>query len=99
MTCKGSLLDERQAASFRAYLAQRGITVPGTGTFTPGQLAELMQMLNQLPPPPEDPVTATPMFSAAVGLHELFRVLTAAGFTEDQALKYLAHVSQGGPSS
>jgi hypothetical protein len=89
-------LDERQAASLRAYLAQRGISVPGTGGFTPDQMAALMQMLTQPPPPSEDAATATPMFAAAVGVHELFKVLTAAGFTEDQALKYLAYAATSG---
>lgn len=34
--------------------------------------------------------------SAAVSMHELFTQLMAAGFTEDQALKYLAYVTHGG---
>lgn len=91
-------MDDRQAASFRAYLAQRGITVPGDGGLNPEQLSALMQMLTQPLPMAED-ITSTPMFSAAVGVHELFRVLTAAGFTEDQALKYLAYASKPGPGA
>ena len=103
-------MDERQTANFRAYLAQMGIRGAGGETLTAEQAAELLRMLSRPRNAPQpggdstftaaDPdVASTPMFAAAVGFHEFFRVLTAAGFTEDQALKYMAYASQGGGSA
>jgi len=90
-------MDDRQAASFGAYLARMGIQGPGGERLTPEQAAELVQALAASRVPRADPdITGSPMFAAAVGFHEFFRVLTAAGFTEDQALRYMAYVSQAG---
>jgi hypothetical protein len=40
---------------------------------------------------PTSPLTEAA--AAFVGIHELFKTLMAAGFTENQALKYLAYTT------
>lgn len=42
---------------------------------------------------PADP--RTPLVVAAIGLHEVFTSYLAAGFTENQALTIIAHMTRG----
>jgi hypothetical protein len=88
-------VDDRQAA-FRAYLSQLGVRGPSGESLTAEQVAELIHSLTaaRATRPVDADITGNPMFAAAVGFHEFFKVLTAAGFTEDQALRYLAYASQ-----
>jgi hypothetical protein len=87
-------VDEKQAANFRAYLASRGITVPAEGEIDLGSMVSEVMSLLATPRRAEPDMVNSPLYASAVGFHEFFRALTAAGFTEDQALKYMAWASQ-----
>ena len=87
---------------FAAYLRRLGFTAGSDGEpLTEEDAAGYLRALGAarpqafrppagapVPPRPE-PDLSSPLHEAAVSLHEAFTALVAAGFTEDQALKYL----------
>jgi hypothetical protein len=92
-------VDDAQAARFREVMARMGLRGPGGMDLTPDQALEIKRLL-AMPlqaAQPDPDLGNSPLFAAAVGMHEFFRNLVAAGFTEDQALKYLSMLGQRPP--
>lgn len=50
----------------------------------------LEDMVKPQPTPPPEPIS--PLVEGAIGMVEMFRSHVRAGFTEDQALKFLAYL-------
>jgi hypothetical protein len=92
------MMDEQKTADLLACLTRLGIRGPGGQNLTAGMVAELLRVLAPVTRPHQDPgdLSGSPLFATAIGLHEFFRVLTAAGFTESQSLRFLAYASQSG---
>lgn len=86
---------------FAAYLRRLGLTAgPDGEPFTEEDAAGMLRALGAArrapvhgpasqPQARPAPDLSSPLHAAAVSLHEAFTALVAAGFTEDQALKYL----------
>jgi alkylhydroperoxidase family enzyme len=84
---------------FAAYLRRLGLSSgPDGERFTDEDAAGIMRALSAArhpasaaprPAPAGFTDLSSPLHQAAISLHEAFSALTAAGFTEDQALKYL----------